>query len=229
MSWQTINFKNQKIQIETIDRAGESVAAEIFKYREYRRAEKIISETKLPILDVGAHAGLFAIYCRLLNPVVQIIALEPENKNFTTLKQNLEINNIENIKVEKVALAGETGERYLSVSEDSHNHALSNQTGENGQRVAAKSLADLIRGLKINKIGLLKMDIEGGEGEVIRSLTSREYKKIESIIFEYHDKIISHAILETLLRENGFGVESFPSKFDKSMGFVFARNKRINK
>jgi hypothetical protein len=34
------------------------------------------------------------------------------------------------------------------------------------------------------------------------------------------------ALIEKKLRENGFGVEIFPSQFDKTMGFLWAKNKK---
>ena len=36
-----------------------------------------------------------------------------------------------------------------------------------------------------------------------------------------------HKQIEEKLRENGFGVQVFPSRFDKTMGFIWANNKRI--
>jgi hypothetical protein len=45
---------------------------------------------------------------------------------------------------------------------------------------------------------------------------------------EYHNYSgLNYKSIEIQLRENGFGVQIFPSKFDKKMGFIFAKNKRI--
>ena len=46
------------------------------------------------------------------------------------------------------------------------------------------------------------------------------------MILEYH-KGNEYKVLAEKLRENGFGVQVFPSHFDKTMGFIWANNKRI--
>ena len=66
------------------------------------------------------------------------------------------------------------------------------------------------------------MDIEGAEEEIIHSLTPSDYAKIEAIIMEYHNPHTAKK-LESILRENRFKVQIFPSRFDKKMGFLFAR------
>jgi FkbM family methyltransferase len=223
-----VKIGNAKFNMEVIDSAGESVAAEIFKYREYRRAESVIKSAELPILDVGAHVGLFSAYCRAINPQIKIIALEPERENFSVLNENIKTNKLKNILTVQTALAGRNGKRGLGISADSHNHALSGAEKES-RVVTAMTLAAVLDELKIKKAGLVKMDIEGAEGEVLESLSAEDFKRVEYFIFEYHEKVISRKQLENILRVNGFGVEIFPSKFDKTMGFIFARNKRFNK
>ena len=93
--------------------------------------------------------------------------------------------------------------------------------------IRAYSLNDLLNSLNISRVGLIKMDIEGGEYEVFERLKTEDYKKIKAVIMEYHEiDGRRYSEIELLLRENGFGVQIFPSKFDKTMGFLFATNKR---
>lgn len=211
------------------DEADRSVYNEIFKIREYRAADEVIKKAEEPILDVGAHSGMFTLYCRALNEKVKIFVLEPEENNFKLLNKHIKENRLKNIKPFKRALAGKTGERDLHISADSHNHSLFHFSGE-GKKVVMSdtvSLGDFIKENKIKKISLLKMDIEGGEYEVLESLGKKEFGIINAMIMEYHDlNDRKHRTLETILRENCFGVQIFPSKFDKTMGFIFARNKR---
>ena len=75
---------------------------------------------------------------------------------------------------------------------------------------------------------VIKMDIEGGEYEVFKHSTLEELSKIKAIIMEYHTLPgKNYQAIEQKLRENGFGVQTHPSRFDKTMGFLFATNKRI--
>lgn len=220
----TIN--KQEISVELRNDADQSVAAEIFKLREYRIAEKTIASLKLPILDVGAHAGFFSLYARALNSKVEIIALEPEPKNIQAFEDNIKNNKIKNITLVKGALAKKYETRILSVSSDSHNHKLSQ--GEVGHTITVQGYdVESLKKIFPNGVGLMKMDIEGGEYEIFENLRPEEFLQIRAIVMEYHDLPgKKHQALDQILRENGFGVQTFPSKFDKTMGFLWATNKR---
>ncbi|KKR08029.1 MAG: Methyltransferase, FkbM family [Parcubacteria group bacterium GW2011_GWC2_39_14] len=226
-----IKFKDKKIDVELRDEVDRSVANEIFKFREYRSAESAIESAKLPILDVGAHIGLFSLYVRALNPTVPIIALEPEVNNFKRLEKTIAENQIENIQLECLALSSKSGQGNLIVSNDSQNHRLSfaseNVSGQKVEKVKTTSLADYCKKNQIKKIALIKLDIEGGEFELIESWAKDDFNLFESILLEYHNVFGNeHKRLVEILRINGFGVQVFPSQFDRMMGFVFAKRKK---
>lgn len=216
------------------DEADQSVFNEIFKIKEYRAADPVIKSAQYPIVDVGAHAGFFVCYCREFNKKVKIYAIEPEPNNLSILKQHIKDNKVAGVKVIEGALAAETAKRYLEISEDSHNHKL-NPEGASGERsveIQAFSFSDFCKKNKIKKISLLKMDIEGGEFEVFESMSADDLNMVNFVILEYHNEGSAsdpRAQIEKKLRENGFGVQIFPSKFDRTMGFLFARNKRFGK
>lgn len=229
MFTKTFIINQRSITITIRDEADESVAAEIFKLREYKMAEEIIENSTLPILDVGAHAGFFTLYARALNSIVPIIALEPEPHNVHALAANINNNQAHNITVVKGALAKERGERELMRSSDSHNHKLKTNDAEKGSIIVqAYSLKDLSSKYFPQGIGLIKMDIEGGEYEVFANLDQADFTSLKAIVMEYHDlPTKKHQEIEQILREHGFGVQTFPSKFDKTMGFMWATNKRV--
>ena len=217
----------QEIITNLRDDADESVAAEIFKLREYRMAEDFISNLSLPIFDVGAHAGFFTLYARALNSEIPIIALEPEPQNFKTLENNVKANDLKKVTLIKGALAKESGKRELVLSEDNHNHKL--KTSSKEKKIITVQGFDFayFKKLAPSGFGLIKMDIEGGEYEVFASFKPGDFANIEAIVMEYHDlPNHNHKEIEQILRENGFGVQTFPSKFDKTMGFFWAVNKR---
>ena len=230
MASKIIKFKDQSLQVIIRDEADESVMREIFKFREYRIAEDAIEETVDPILDVGAHAGFFAMYARLLNEKVKIFAVEPEKNNLVQLKKHLEMNNITGVEIVPGVLTNETGEALLRVSKDSHNHEVVEEEIEEGeyQKVKSYALLDLLKKIKVKKVGLIKMDIEGSEFSIIESWDNDEFALVKNVILEYHNKHKDdYKQLENKFRENGFSVRVFPSQFDKTMGFIFARNKRL--
>ncbi len=230
MSQRIITFKGRQLTVTMRDEADASVIGEIFTHHEYRMAESVIAAALNPVVDIGAHSGFFTLYARALNNSVPIIAVEPEKNNCVALKQHLVLNAVQNVQVVEAALAGAVGQRHLELSPDSHNHKLlkPKETSPESVSVRTLTLARLRKEYGINRIGLLKMDIEGGEYEVFDGLKDEDFTAIEALIMEYHIVGRQHySRLETMLREHGFGVQIFPSKFDKTMGFLWATNKRI--
>lgn len=232
------NFNSHDLKATLPDPAAQSVWAEIFKEREYKVAEEIIRNATEPILDVGAHIGLFALYVRSFNDTIPVYALEPETDNFALLNINIEDNKFKKVKTFEIALGDRSGDTHLLVSVDSHNHRLVGSATDEyieesdeqpvTQVVHMQTLTDFLHDNKIAKISLLKMDIEGGEYNVFSACTADNFQKIGAIIMEYHNYGgFNYKEIESLLRTNGFGVQIFPSKFDKKMGFIFARNKRV--
>ncbi|MBI5621576.1 FkbM family methyltransferase [Candidatus Falkowbacteria bacterium] len=231
MNEMTVKCNGRDIRLQLRDEVDRSVCNEIFKLGEYRAAEETIRQAVQPIIDVGAHAGFFSLYCRALNPAVKIYALEPEPANQTALSHNLRLNKTRGVTLVSAALAATSGERQLVITTDNHNHRLlgaDEKFTEQTIPVQAYSLADLAARFKIKQISLLKMDIEGGEYEVLDSLTAADWPRIQHIILEYHHQGRNTADrLEAMMRHNGFSVSVFPSRFDKHLGFLWARNKRI--
>jgi len=228
---QTVNFEfNQHdYAVHLRDEVDQSVFNEIFKFEEYRCAKEKIKQAKAPIFDVGAHIGLFSLYCRALNPVAPIYAWEPENNNLKILKENIEINQLSNIQVVPAALGYQTGEEKLVLAVDNHNHHLAEYGDDEKQTQSVQvfGLGDFCRQNKIERLALLKMDIEGGEYKVFDDFAKGEWPMVESIVLEYHNsRFRDYKQLEEKLRASRFSVQNFPSQFDKNMGFLWAVNKR---
>lgn len=220
-------FNNREIKGVWRDEADESVWAEIFRWREYRAAEPVIQETTFPILDLGGHAGFFVLYARALNGSVPIFTLEPENGNLKAIAQHIRENTVDGVKIVPGAIGVASGRGGLTVSLDSHNHTV--QARVDGD-IAMYTLADLVAMAGVERFGLVKMDIEGAEFELLRNWKNNDYGLFEYLIMEYHEgRGGDHLEAEELLREHGFSVSVFPSRFDKRMGIIFARNKKILK
>ncbi len=231
MQQRTIKLNNHSWDVTLRDDADESIANEIFKFREYRIVEPFIAKADHAILDIGAHSGLFSLYVRSFNASAPIIAFEPEPKNFALLTKHIEVNQLKNITPVKKAIARESGKRKLVIMPDNLNHFLSPDKNLFSKKetvaVEARSLIDALSDHSIAQASLVKMDIEGGEYDIIEDLTPELASKVEAFLLEYHDAKGDHKRLEEQFRQHGFSVQTFPSHFEKSMGFIFARNKRV--
>jgi FkbM family methyltransferase len=226
-----LNGHNWHVHVR--DDADASVFNEIFKLHEYRIADEVIQSAKYPIIDVGAHAGFFTLHARSLNEKVSIFAVEPEPDNLKALTKHIKENKILGVTVIDAALALDSGSRELIIAPDNHNHHLAGVSfnsasleGSGKIQVKTISFGDLVKQNKIKKVSLLKMDIEGGEYEVFDGMSEADLAIVNYVILEYHYGREKSKEIEQKLRENGFGIQVFPSKFDKTMGFIFANNKR---
>jgi len=229
MQTRQIKFNHHTFKVNLRDQADASVLAEIFQIREYRAAENIIKSASFPIIDAGAQAGFFTLYCRALNAKIRIYAIEPEPTNALFLAKHLKLNHIQNVKIFQQALAGKSGKCEFFVSEDTHNHSLLKpEEFKTKILVPILSLSDFLKEHKLKKVSLLKMDIEGAEYEVLANLAKDDWRKFENILLEYHDlPEKNHQQLAELIRSNGFSLEIFPSHYDKKLGYMLARNKIV--
>ena len=235
-----IKFNKKIIQINYRDESDLSVIDEIFVDKMYRCVEPIILNTKYHILDIGAHIGLFSIYASILNPDAIIIALEPEQENYALMKENVKLNHCKNITTKQLALSGSDEKTVpLYVNENSHNHStltpkhLTTLPPDHTD-VPATSLENLLAQPSFamataGKVGLLKMDIEGAEYDIIENMEDGTWNMIENIIVEYHEfENKNRAVLEDIIRKHGFSVEHFPNHYDKRFGLLLCRNKGVH-
>ena len=93
--------------------------------------------------------------------------------------------------------------------------------GWKSKKIKVKSikLSDFIKKEQINKIHLLKIDCEGAEYGIIKSLSKEDYKKVKNIILEYHKGKSDE--IENTLKENNFKV--FKKITGKGTGIFFAK------
>ncbi|KKQ27427.1 MAG: FkbM family methyltransferase [Candidatus Magasanikbacteria bacterium GW2011_GWC2_37_14] len=251
----TLKFNDQLLNISYQSKADLSVIEEFFIDKMYRSLDKIIPSLTYPILDIGAHIGCFSLFANALNSKIKIIALEPEPNNFKLLKENLKVNHCKNVTAAQQAVIPNCHPEFISgspgmlkpvqhdnkttilyLNTDSHNHSTFYET-ENTLEVPATTLENLISKSKLEKISLLKMDIEGAEFEIFKNTCVETWSKIQYIVVEYHELCTTRVQskfngnkkndLENVIRSHGFSVEHFPNHYDKRFGLFICRNKRI--
>jgi len=231
-----IVYNKKNIEIEINSDADESVFGEIFQEREYKILEPIIEKANGAILDIGAHTGMFSIYCAALNSAVKIFAYEPDEANFTTMKENFRLNNVKNVKAKNVAVGASLGERVLYLSRDSHNHSILSveATGDfSGEevKVQAVNLERIFAQNHLEKVNLVKMDCEGAEFEILESLFESAdggraiFSKIENFYVECHryTQEMNPVKLMEIFKRAGYKTEMWSNHYDKRMGFILAR------
>lgn len=217
------------IEININSEADESVFNEIFTEREYKILDSMILNARSPIIDIGAHVGMFSVYCFCCNPTMQVFAYEPDIENYAAIKENLKLNNVRNVLIKNVAVGAQGGERILYLSRDSHNHSImgAESAGDYSgveKKVQVVTLERILEQNRLASVSLVKMDCEGAEFEILENLPVSIFAAVENFYVEYHEYSdeMSGAKLKEIFRKNGFKVEMRPSFYSKRMGFILA-------
>jgi len=150
----------------------------------------------MTVLDIGAHHGLYTLLAsKRVGPNGRIFCFEPSTRERNALLQHLRLNRCKNVTVESLAVGSENTDAQLFVVEGV-------QTGCNSLRKPAEDVSgtlnpltvqvvkldDWLAGREIEKVDFLKLDVEGGELEVLKgalSLTSGNARPI--ILVEVQD------------------------------------------
>ncbi len=179
---------NRKLYLRTQDMP---MMHEIFKREDYRlKLEKSLSEAAV-VMDLGANIGLASIFFQQhYFPNARFVAVEPSPKNIAVLQQNL-ANNIEKAEIVPVVVSNKNGLLLIDDTEVGYNvHIIhqkiaQNTEGERSTEVIALTLPQIFEDLNIERIDLLKMDIEGAEKEVLQD-AAQWISKVQMMVIELH-------------------------------------------
>ena len=179
---------------------------QIFLRRVYR-----VEPSDLVILDIGANVGLFSLYAARQAHSAKIYAVEPFPATFNRLLEAVRDHQLaERITCLNCALTGDGATRLMRNDPlPSQRRSLVPSGKESsGIQVQSRTLSQLIREQGVNQIDLLKMDIEGGEYEVLLSTPPAVLRNIRRIALEYHGDCAPHSKEEIFdhLRAAGFEV-----------------------
>lgn len=183
-------IKNKEYQFFT--RAGTADKAELvavmsgFEYR-----FDLLPKMKNPIIfDVGAYIGDSALYAyNFYKKKCRIFSFEADSENFKMLQINLLINNISGITYFPIAIGTKNGTAILQKrNKPSDAHMATAHTKSEGVSCQMKTIQQMVKELRISRIDILKMDIEGGEYEIFNNKSSYAFvkKNVKYVFLEYH-------------------------------------------
>jgi FkbM family methyltransferase len=161
------------------------------------------------VLDIGANIGDYTVFAS--QTASKVYAFEPFPDNFELLKKNIIINGIDNVFISDEAVSSEDHIMKLHVSDISHgSHSPLYAVGNKEIDVSSISVPLIFKRYGIEHVDILKMDIEGGEYDVLMNLEKPFFEKIGRFELEYHDYFknkYSHENLVEKLEDNGFKVK----------------------
>ena len=175
------------------------------------------------IIDVGAHIGLFALFASQFCKNGKIFCYEPIKENYKILIENIEMNQIQNIFPNNLAVTKKTSRVKIFLNDDQSGHSMFIQN-KNFVEVDSKSLSDIFIDNGIKECDFLKLDCEGAEYEIIESLPSDLFTKINKTAIEYHMVDTKPELLEQLINKfKQFSFSVHTRSLFADIGFLFAK------
>lgn len=178
------------------------------------------------ILDIGAQAGSFSTYAAFRTGA-RVISFEPSAGNYQSLLKNIEINALQDkIKPFNCAVCDKPGKRVLALDSSDNKGSFSFYSeAEQGETVECITLQDVAKHLGDNeKIDLLKIDIEGGEYDLITPNNEAFFDNVRHIAMEYHCHAHLHlnGRLPRLIKQlESFGFTVI-REGSEEMGYIYA-------
>ncbi len=197
------------------------VAYEIFIHKYLRIPVRIPPERVKVIVDLGANVGMSCLYWLAAYWRAEVIAFEPHPGHAAQWRVNLERNGfLSRATLHTVAAGTANGRAWIS---DAASSSRVGTVPGDGFEIEVIDIFALLAGRRID---IMKIDIEGGEYELLED-PRFEKLDIRVIIMEWHerkDRPDGHAWCCERLRELGF--QLYPVFEQKSNGMMWAYRKR---
>lgn len=132
-----------------------------------RRIESVLSPGDV-FVDIGANCGLFTLFAaRAVGPEGRVLAIEPSPKMVRRIRFNATANEAANVIVVQSAVGAEDGNATLYGGDHPGLASLCATVGGSGTEVAVSPLLSLVERTNLNRIDVLKIDIEGYEDRAL--------------------------------------------------------------
>lgn len=165
---------------------------------EKQKALLKLTHLGMTVYDIGAHAGFFTLFfAKLVAESGMVVAFEPYPPNIDLLEKHVEINGIQNVRIEKVAVSDQAGEAWFGPKGSSATGQINRQEGGLKVRLAR------LDGLNLPPPDLVKIDVEGNELAVLEGMGNRMFEKKPTLVIELGNLETRKSISE-FLRDRGY-------------------------
>lgn len=200
----------------------------IYFLGDYEKAEletlKLFLQKDSVFIDIGANFGLYTLNAsKLIGQNGHIISFEPFYQNFNSLKKNILLNNLKNIKIEKLAIGEINGVLKMYYDDKEKNLGMASMIQMKSGRKEDVNVVSLDSYLEsktfIKKIDLIKIDVEGFEYSALMGM--------QNTLITYSPSIIIEILTEKGL-ENSKKIHAFFERFEYKKYFIDDNGKLLS-
>lgn len=164
------------------------------------------------VIDVGAHIGYWTLFfSAMAGSNGKVHAFEPHPENFFRLQSNIKKNKRKNCYINNCGISGSTGRGNLVINlqNDGGHYVSCNNDGEdNCEEVKLISLDDYANEHSLQKVKLVKVDVEGLEWEVLngmRGMLQNRLMKPEYVVVEISpNEVEKRRLISNFLGASGY-------------------------
>ncbi len=155
------------------DDLGIPLLSNSFETAELRFVEQLL-RPGMTVLDLGAHHGLYTLLAsKRVGDSGRVFSFEPSPRERKALKRHLKLNRCRNVSIQEVALGSRAEETDLHVVENSAGgcNSLRQPNVEAttvAVRIRVERLDDVLAELGVEHVDFIKLDVEGGEKELLK-------------------------------------------------------------
>ncbi len=180
------------------------------------------------ILDLGANIGLASLWfskrikpCQAhLNQCPFLLGVEPVPENAAVAEINFLDNDVPG-EVVRAAVGQMSGEAWFESRAESNLGRLSSEASTGTQiRVPVVGIRDLLDRFPTGQVDLVKMDIEGGEEELLGHDTDW-LAKVKALLIEWHDDLTDSRPLIRNIEAAGFRHQQINFERQDNLSFFF--------
>lgn len=136
------------------------------------------------VIDIGAYVGMFTVKSSLaIGASGKVVAVEPCAENYELLSRNCE--GLSNVVLVKKAVMAESGHARMYYTDSMVANSLITE-GKRYTEVETITLDELVRELKLDKVDIVKMDVEGAAIEVLKGAKEVLARGTKLAIAAYH-------------------------------------------
>jgi FkbM family methyltransferase len=164
----------------------------------------MLSRNAKVVLDIGANTGVYSLCAKAINPSSKVYAFEPLKQMFTKLVLNNEINHYDIACIEKAA-SDKNGKTVIYETGIDHVAAasLNIETRQYGDldvetEIDAITLDSFIEEYNIEKVDLVKMDVETHEPNVLEGYKKFLKQHRPDLLIEVLTDEVGHKLQEIL-------------------------------
>lgn len=170
------------------------------------------------LVDLGANIGLATVWLATTYGLTGVIAVEPLPENTRLLRTNVRANNIA-CQVIEAAVGTTTGVTYFAETSESN----LGHVADAGREIPLIDVREIVNELSFSD-PLLKMDIEGMEGELLQSIDPVWTRKFVAMVMEMHPEIVNVGELVQIIRNQSF---DYRDSYETTKGYRRSKRERL--